>query len=405
MVQVLPYVPGFGEQLAQALGQGISNVGQGYAKGLKNKADEAQLKVITDPNSSPMNKFIAYTKLTPEKRKGTETAFASLLGPEAQAQAEAKAFGSPNQIQQPTSNQVAGTDMGAPASKEVSPGALQQRQGLPIGSESGAEPVIPGAAGIGSGIDERKIARNKEKAQLRRELPKKAAKSSILQGQGIAAERRLQELDKEEEIERKELETIASEERKKQAEIQSENRQILNKPVESFFNKIEGDRIKIPQAQLSNDMIIDAIKNGDTDPWSAGHIAQVAKSFGVPSELTRILETPGSKEFSTARKTFIGNTIKDAFRGTTTTTEINLVEEMLSEIGATKWANLSSAFGIQAALDIDQARIQMADQLKEEGVSPAKIPPTVDKMLRPYEKLVKDEYFEAVRELRKKSRE
>lgn len=191
---------------------------------------------------------------------------------------------------------------------------------------------------------------------------------------------------------------------KEQQTIRAEERALGRKSSEGFFEKVSSDRAKIPEEQLASDMILDAVKSGDIDPWSKAHLADIARSFGAPDALLTALETPGSKEFKTARKTFIGNTIKDAFRGTTTKIEINLAEDMLSEIGVSKEGNLASAWGLQAGLDIRKERVRLADQLIEQGVAPSKIPIAVDKLMEPYIRQVKDEYFEALKDLRKKAK-
>ena len=59
---------------------------------------------------------------------------------------------------------------------------------------------------------------------------------------------------------------------------------------------------------------------------------------------------------------------------------------MLSELGVSEDANLASAWGLQSALEIREQRIRLTDQLREQGVSPSKIPATVDKMLQPFRK-------------------
>lgn len=191
---------------------------------------------------------------------------------------------------------------------------------------------------------------------------------------------------------------------KEQQNIRAEERALGRKAHEGFFERVSSDRAKLPEEQLSQDMILDSIKSGDIDPWSKAHLADIARGFGAPEALLAPLENPGSKEFKTARKTFIGNTIKDAFRGTTTKIEINLAEDMLAEIGVSKEGNLASAWGLQAALDIRRERVRLADQLAEQGVPPSKIPPTVDKMMEPYIRETKSEYFDALKELRKKAK-
>lgn len=188
---------------------------------------------------------------------------------------------------------------------------------------------------------------------------------------------------------------------KEAADVRKEERALGRIGQEDFFKKIENDRVKLPEEELANEMIMDAIKNGDIDPFSSAHIADIAKSFGAPDSLVKILETPGSKEFKTAKKTFISTILRDTFKGTTTKAEINLAEDMIAEVGVSKEGNLASAWGMQVAVDLRKERIRLTDELKEKGVTPSKIPALVDKMMIPYTRELKDEYFEALRSLRK----
>ena len=190
-------------------------------------------------------------------------------------------------------------------------------------------------------------------------------------------------------------------EQKEAQQIRKEERALSTKANQEFFEKHGTERNKLPEEQLALEFIQDAIKSGDIDPWSKAHLAEIAKDFGAPASIVKGLETPGSKEFKTARKTFIANTIKDSFRGTTNQREITLAEDMIAELGVSKEANLASSWALQAGLDIRKQRVQLTDQLLEQGVSPSKIPSAVEKILEPYIRQTKDEYFEAIRTLRK----
>lgn len=189
---------------------------------------------------------------------------------------------------------------------------------------------------------------------------------------------------------------------KRQLESERHERELTAPGDKQFFEKIAIDRQKLPDEELSNAMILDAIGSGDIDPWSSAHIGALARAFGAPDELTRVLETPGSKEFKSGRKTFIGNTIKDAFKGTTTKTEINLVEDMLAELGVAPEANYVAAIGMQTKIDIAKEKIRLTDELQERGVNPSKIPAAVDKLMQPIIKEIHDEYFTIVKEQKKK---
>ena len=105
------------------------------------------------------------------------------------------------------------------------------------------------------------------------------------------------------------------------------------KGIEGFFTKLEEDAEKLPALESSLESMLDAVNRGDVDPFSQSHFADLAHAFGAPEALTRIFQTPGSKEFNTARKTFLATTLKDAFRGATTGKEIELAESLLAQVG------------------------------------------------------------------------
>lgn len=83
MVQVLPYVPGFGEQLAQALGNAAGNIGAGYFEKQNreklNAKDSAIIEQLNNPALSPMEKIAIVSKLSPEKQKNVSTLLSPVL--------------------------------------------------------------------------------------------------------------------------------------------------------------------------------------------------------------------------------------------------------------------------------------------------------------------------------------
>lgn len=69
MVQVLPYVPSFGEKLAGVLSQAGTNIAEGFTKRNQAINDQNILKVINDPNASPTQKLAAIQKGSPNLQK------------------------------------------------------------------------------------------------------------------------------------------------------------------------------------------------------------------------------------------------------------------------------------------------------------------------------------------------
>ena len=66
MVQVLPSVPGFGEQLANVLGGALGDVGQGLLQRGLNRRDQSILNQFgTNPNLTPLQQFQMFGSLSP----------------------------------------------------------------------------------------------------------------------------------------------------------------------------------------------------------------------------------------------------------------------------------------------------------------------------------------------------
>lgn len=77
MVQVLPYIPSFGEKLSEALVNATGNVVQGYRQRQTNRNDDNILKKLNDPNLSPIETATLVSRLSPDKQKGAT----DILGP------------------------------------------------------------------------------------------------------------------------------------------------------------------------------------------------------------------------------------------------------------------------------------------------------------------------------------
>lgn len=71
MVQVLPGVPTFAQQLIPQINQAIGSLSQGYQQGVQKRGDQEVLDQIAsmDPNTSLAEKVAIFGKLSPEKQK------------------------------------------------------------------------------------------------------------------------------------------------------------------------------------------------------------------------------------------------------------------------------------------------------------------------------------------------
>jgi len=88
MVQVLPYVPSFGEKLAATLGQATGTIGEGLAKRRENQQVQNTVGILQDPSKSPIEKITAFMQLPEHVKKSSAPIWAAVLGPQAQADAE-----------------------------------------------------------------------------------------------------------------------------------------------------------------------------------------------------------------------------------------------------------------------------------------------------------------------------
>lgn len=167
----------------------------------------------------------------------------------------------------------------------------------------------------------------------------------------------------------------------------------------TFWEGIHKDRERLPHVKTSLDAELNAVLSGEVDPFSSAHFADIAKGLGADESLVRSLETPGSQSFKTAQKTFIGNTLQDVTRGTTSGKQIELVEGLLAKVGSSKEANLAAVWLLQAQNAVKEKKIQLAAQYKKEGISGYEIPDLVSDEVENYRKKVSEQYIEAINSL------
>lgn len=97
MVQVLPAVPGFGEQLGQALTGALGNIGQGLINRRDFKQDQNILgQMASNPSVSPLQQIQSYAALSPQLQNTLGPVFSEFIkssqrshaaGPEASSDA------------------------------------------------------------------------------------------------------------------------------------------------------------------------------------------------------------------------------------------------------------------------------------------------------------------------------
>ena len=220
MVQVLPGVPGFGTQLAQALGQAGTQLGAGYLQGRQSareaKQAEGSFSVLNNPNSTPLQQIHAFTALPEQYKKHAEPLWRAMIEPKmksAERMKEYEALGLTGG-QQPLAGQQPTVDQQGMIPQQA--GQQQQygaQQPIPGQEQTPQQPTSKYANEIQS-IDQ-EIARLTPRVGL-----KTRTDNPLIAGEGAKAEAQIQELNEK----RKRLQVLEAEERKEQREVKSEER-------------------------------------------------------------------------------------------------------------------------------------------------------------------------------------
>lgn len=80
MVQVLPYVPSFGEKLMPVLSESIGNIAKGYQQQRANQNDQKILEGLAkNPNATPLEQIAAVNQLSKDKRESLTPLFTQYI--------------------------------------------------------------------------------------------------------------------------------------------------------------------------------------------------------------------------------------------------------------------------------------------------------------------------------------
>lgn len=79
-VQVLPYVPSFGERLGQVIPEAGANLFQGYLQGKQNRADQQVLQdLVSNPNLTPLQVIAQAGRLSPKSQASLSPLFSHFV--------------------------------------------------------------------------------------------------------------------------------------------------------------------------------------------------------------------------------------------------------------------------------------------------------------------------------------
>ncbi len=186
---------------------------------------------------------------------------------------------------------------------------------------------------------------------------------------------------------------------KEATQIRKEERDLVSSGNKVYFDEAAKERKSLPEKKIASEAIIHAINSGQTGTFSKANIGSFLTNLGAPDEVRKAMETPGSKEFKSASKTFLAANMRDAFKGTTTGREINIAEQIGAELGVNENANMAAALFQQVKVNLSEERLRLTDELLEQGVSPSKIPAVVEKKMKSIADKERKDYFEAVETL------
>lgn len=244
MVQVLPYVPGFGERLADSLTQAGGQLAQGYAKRLEGQAAQRAYGILNDPNASPIQKAIAHSQLPESVKKSTSPIFASILGPQAQAQSEMdmvnKYFGGTISAQ-PYQNFQPMQQFGTQNNQEVAPTQMSPQMEMMQPPDQMASSMQP------ADRMQPEDMRN-PKTWSDQTLDKMAAISGPV-GKFAQAEQNRRKQEKKEQFQRQER--IESEQGRERAQTSKENRQEIREYAKNYedITSLENNVYKLNEAE------------------------------------------------------------------------------------------------------------------------------------------------------------
>jgi hypothetical protein len=322
MVQVLPYVPGFGEKLADAIGKSAGDFTKSYVEQFQKQKDQQILQGLGDPNRSYLDKFSSLGGLSPELRKDFTNAAATILQPEAQASANIREAGSYG-----FGPQGAGAPRGQVPSQATTMPGTSPVSSQPIGTaEQPSKDLTP--------QERRKL----ERAEANKLIQFKGDKNPILAKQGNIGEQQLKNLEREEDFEK---------------EIRKENLPVR----QEFSDKGQAARKGIQNKEKG----LELIERGNIDDPTFATIAD-----SLPLKLGQRLLSPDTVEYKAGLVEEFSD-LRNIFQGQTRVKEIELLENKIADLYLTddqKKAILRSRID---ALKGDVIREEVAEEIEAEG--------------------------------------
>jgi len=357
MVQFFETGPSFASELSQALSQGI----QGITKNKDLQRTQQTFQQLADPNLSPIQKLGIFAQLPEEHKKYTSQAIASILGPQAQSQAELSQLQQflggnqqQNQFQQPQQNQPQmqfpsqGDQMGMPQQQMQQPEMIQQQQ-APRSFQNSVRDLSDEEVDVLSSI----------KGPLGK---------------------------------------LAETERGNRAKVKEKQQS----SIEAINKKREGERERIRSSRSSLTRGLQAVQSGDVGGFDINYLASLLGPAGEP------LKTASGAQLDSTMKNLLIDSISDVTGRPNQWIE-QQVKGATPSVGKTKEANETIFNTYLTDLDIEERKLDIEDKLMQDFTSrgrpiPSNFENLVSKELKPYAELQEDKLAYKLREIQEREK-
>lgn len=332
MVQILPYVPGFGEQLAQSLGQATSQIGQGLVKGIEGLQAKRHEAVLSDPNSTPVQKVNAFMNLPESLKKSSAPLWAAILGPQAEADTSLKQF-----------NELFGGNSPQPNAQNVPQNQPIQGQNAPnlepkpaISPQESPNVANEPRSGV---LDPKDMTKWPDE-----QLSKVSAFSGSKGAVGVVGKSAQNEIDRREKDRKKFV----------------DERNFHEKGASKAEEKAAGLRDSLPKKEMALTMARDAIATGEVGGFSINNLAE---RLNIPELKT----AKGAQLITASKEALLGNLAKISAKAQNQWMEQRL-NSMFPSIGQTQEANETILTMLDAETKMDKAYLEAFNEISDNDI-------------------------------------
>jgi len=379
-IQILPSIPSFGEKLGQTIAESTGQIANAFQQRDQQKKFDSFRNILNDPTSTAVQISSALTGLAPKDQHAIGSHISGILREKQKQEAEQTSLNkalnlgngsSRNTVQQSTNDNMFGPPSTSPAGNQSSPGQLtpeatQQRQGLPIGQETAAQPGLTGKQAFNP-LD----VNTYSKEQLRNVAGTKTP-------QGEAAKALLQE-------------------QKTQEQAQSKERQFAHKETAQYYNDLRAASEDAQKIKGAANKVRAAIKTGKTGASLKNFAISTFEKSDNPflSSVGKAIKTKEAQDITNAQKSFASG-FRPLFGARPTQAEFFWFENLLPDLLKAPEVNEASLQYFEKAGDIASRKYDVAQQIIKEnnGYRPLDIEQQVNARLKPYADEIVKQGFE-----------